>query len=213
MPTNLTENAANADFGTGLLVPQDTEDFTASCDIVTGSSFQELADRSQWLKGWLADAPKITVPVTNARDNVGPRFSVAPFAGYFQSSTADAGTIRFTVPALPIGRKIVAAGARWGNSQCTNVAIGTMPKLTLLKTDVSVGTSYVYTVGNSATIGTFTDATAVLATYQGLHDIAITGLAETISADRVYLLEFKGETGANATVGGTLVNLWVTLGY
>ncbi len=162
--------------------------------------------------GTVRSLPIPLAPVYNAST----RFTqgLTPCIDWNQTSVADGGTLRFLVPTLPVGSKILGASAYWGNQNTTNVAIGTMPRLQLQKRVNTVGVAFVNAVGNGTelTVGTATDATAVLATYKLIHLISITGLAVVIGEHDEYALDFRGETGANSTTGGTLIGLRLQVG-
>lgn len=218
MSSALTETATNADFGTGLIAPDVGADFTTECN-TTRSAFQEIVDRSQALRllsgvvmaSGLA-TKKVMVPIGYALRNAG-EFTYVSSSGahyYQQTSVAGVGNLQFEVPQLPIGSKITGAYAWWANPNNVALAVGTMPALALTKN--------VYSVGAGASPGTYdaavasaSDATAVVGTYQLMHKVAITGLSEVVAEDVVYRVGFTGETGANATTGGNLAAIFVTL--
>ncbi len=183
-----------------------------------GASAQDLADRTIALatlmgfNGTVRNLPIALNPVIN----LSSRFAqgATPCIDYNQTSVTDGGTLRFLVPTLPIGAKILGVSAYWGNQNTTNVAIGTMPRLQLYRRVNTIGVAFINAIGNGteATIGTVTDTTAVLATYKLIHAISITGLAQVVGADDEYAIDFRGETGANSTTGGTLIGLRMTVG-
>jgi hypothetical protein len=200
----LTEAAASADFTTGLTVPDHGDDFDDSCDVVV-ADVQQIADRLQWLKGWHATTPRFDVALHSLQNNS------SRFAGntsfWEQSDVTSTGGLYFNAVGLPIGRKITGAAVRVKNANTTTMPVGTPPAITLRKMGVVAGASA------SVLLGSATDATAVLATYQDWHEISITGLTETISADYIYRIFVTGETGANALAGLTIGHAYLTLAY
>jgi hypothetical protein len=131
-----------------------------------------------------------------------------------QTAVTGPGDLRFLVPAglIPVGAKITKVWAIWGNQGNTTLPVGTMPRVQFHRRLNTIGSAFINGVGNGTEtqIGTFTDNTAVVATYKLLHEIAITGLSEIVVADAEYSIHFRGEDGANEVAGGTLVGLRVT---
>ena len=209
MSTVITESAGNANFGTGLTVPATGDPGSTWWNVYLAGK-QQLADRTQWLKTWLPTSPIIKIPIHVPFFNTSSRFT--SYIGYhIQTSVASVGGLQFELPPLPAGRKIQAVTARWGNPSTANIAIGTKPKITLLRSSaMSVGVDP-STIASS-TVTSASDTTAVLATYQALHDFGPTGVAHTISDDYIYTLLFEGETGANSVGGGYLTSIYLTLG-
>lgn len=148
--------------------------------------------------------------------NASVRFTIGltPCIDWNQTSVADGGTLRFLVPTLPVGAKILGVTAYWGNQSTTNVAIGQMPRLQLYKRVNTVGSAFTPNIGNGTevTLGSQTDPTAVLATYKLIHKIEITGLSTVVALDDEYAIDFRGETGANSTTGGVLAGIRLHVG-
>lgn len=215
MSTVITETAANADFGTGLTRPDNGED-PSVWSLVLEQMEQELGDRTQALQklGGLNGSltRTIHVPLGTSIQNSSSRFTAGIASGIYwnQSSVASAGFLQFAVPPLPVGTKITQVIARWGNSGTAALAIGTPPVIGLYKSTITAGVTFINGVGNGSTVGTQADTTAVLATYQALHNITLT-LTETVSADAVYSVAFAGETGANSSTTGVLAGILLTV--
>lgn len=221
MASPLTENAANANFAVGLSAPDVGVDFTQECNTFRTATLQQLADRSQAVAklGGVVMAggvvtSKILVPIAVALRNTGPNFTYVFSSGahyWQQSSVSGAGAIDFEVPQLPIGSRITGAYCWWANNNNTTLPITTMPALALKKNIYSTGAGS-DPGGYDSTVATQADTTAVVATYKLMHKIAITGLTEVVAEDVVYRVGFTGEDGTNATTGGNLAAIYVTLG-
>jgi hypothetical protein len=216
MSHNLTENSANADFTTGLVVPNNGDSGTVWWNVLI-DLFQEAADRFQWLKGWQSSTPEHRVNLnpmlnTNARFAAQVPTGAAPF--WNQTDVTDAGALYFPVTGLAVGRKITKVTAIWANATNAVAAtsIGTPPAVSLIKHNVASGTVVAFT-DTSTVVATGTDATAVVADYQKLHNIASATFSETISDSFEYLVKFTGENGANKAAGGTLRGIRLTLGF
>lgn len=78
-----------------------------------------------------------------------------------------------------------------------------MPSFKLYKTSATAGTS--------TSLGTATDATAVLATFNAAHTVSLTGLNETVSHTNhhTYNVEITGAFGANYVNGLGVLAVWV----
>jgi hypothetical protein len=208
MSTTLTENPANADFSTGLLVPANGDDFTTSCSLVTGNTLQEIADRTQWLKGWLSTNPVVVVPLT-AVANVSSRFTLGSDGDrYSQTSIASAGGLSFLIPPLPIGRKILRVVARWQNGGAASLpTLTARASVTLFKVSTAVGSDF--DGAPNVTVNSAFDSAATLAEYKLIHEISAT-TSEVVDSDHIYFVSFKGET---VQTGGTLAMIYLFLGY
>lgn len=203
----LSEVAASADFVTPLTVPDNGDDFTASCAVVV-SAEQAIANREQWLKSWLPNSPVMRIPLVPTI-NTSSRFTAqtGTAAAWGQTSVADVGGLLFSLSGLlPAGRKIQSVTATIQNQFTTNVAIGTKPAIELKRQICTAG-------GAFSSLGVVTDPTAVLATYQVNHDFGISALGHTIDANSEYAILFTGETGANSVIGLILMRIYVTLGF
>ena len=221
MPTALSEDAGNADFGTGLAVPANGED-SADWGPLIISGFQQIADRTQALAAISGAAmsggvatKKVLVPMgDNALGNSSSRFAFVFSSGanyWQQTDVTSAGKLTLEVPQLPIGATITGVYAWWANTNNTTLPVTTMPTLTLETNVYSAGAAADPGSYNS-TVGTMVDATAVVATYKLMHKIALTGLAEVVAEDVVYRVGFAGEAGTNATTGGNLAAIYIELG-
>jgi len=219
MPTALTEDAGNADFGTGLPVPSNGDD-SADWFPQLIAAYQQLADRSQALAQLSGAAMsgggstrKILVPIVAAVLNSGSIFTYVASSGahyWQQTSVAGVGGLRFEVPQLPIGATIAGVYAWVANDANTTLPVGTMPALLLTKNVYSVG-SAADPGTYDATVGSASDATAVVATYKLMHKNAITGLTEVVAQDVIYRIMLTGETGANAATGLNLAAIFIEL--
>ena len=213
MPTSLTENAANADFATGLPVPANGDNGSSwGPQVIVG--LQEIVDRTQWLKGWIQTTPSIVIPLL-MQGNLSTRFSGTVFTPdnypYIeQTNVSTAGLAWFPIAGrLPVGRKITGATAYWFNTNTTTMP-AVKPKLSIAKKSKTLTNWFTtaYTV-----VGSLTDPTTVVATYNQSHAIALTGLSETIADGTEYHVTFEGETSTNSTSGGVLLSLTVQLAY
>lgn len=194
------------------------DDGDACSNAEHGATAQAHANRAKSLAtligfdGTVRSLPIPLDPVYNAS----ARFTqgLTPCVDWNQTSVASAGELRFLVPALPVGAKILGVSAYWGNQFTTNVAIGTMPSVRLYKRVNSVGVAFTNAVGNGTevTVGTATDGTGVLATYKLIHLISLTGLTQVIGEHDEYAIGFTGETGANSVTGGTLIGVRLQVG-
>lgn len=200
----ITENGSNADFTTGLGSP-DTGDAGTIWWQIWVNAFQQLADRSQFLKGFTQT--RIRVPL-NTNFNNNNRFSVvSPTSACFwqQTDITSFGGLVFSLGNLPTGRKISSIVANILNPNNTTLPVATMPALTLNR--------YSHSLGAIATIATVSDTTAVVATYKADHALTLSGINHTILDDYEYCVIFSGEAGGNAQTGLEITSLTVTLTY
>jgi hypothetical protein len=203
----LTEVPGDADFLSGLVCPTGGEPGTQWWTEYEGM-FQELADRAQWLKGWLPTTPIMVVPL-NAVYNLNSRFTLGSDGDrYSQTSIASAGDLHFLLPPLPIGRKILRVVARWQNGGAAALpTAGARASVALFKVSTAVGSDF-DGAANTTVNSTF-DAAVTLAEYKLMHEISTT-VSETIDSDHVYFVSFKGET---VQTGGSLAMVYLFLGY
>lgn len=214
----LTETAANADFATGISMPDNGIDSFQDAVDIWETAMQEHSDRLQALAklaGLITGTQrKVYVPIAKELNNASTRFTYVFSSGapyWQQSDVGSVGGLTFEVPTLPIGAKITGAYAWWANNNNTTLPVGTMPTLTLKKIVFSAGAAA--DPGSlDATVASQADTTAVVATYKLQHKIEITGLSEVVTEDTSYQLLFAGEDGANEQTGGNLGGLWVVLG-
>lgn len=200
----LTENAASANFGSGLVVPDNGDDFTASCAVVVAAA-QQLADRSQLVNGYVQTRVRVPL-ITNFNNN--SRFAVVnPTDSCFwqQTDVTSFGGLLFSLGNIPSGRTISSITAYVLNPNTTTLPIGTQPTLQLHR--------YSHSLGTLATIATVSDTTAVLATYNADHALTLSGINHVIIDDYEYSILVTGETGANAVAGFELTGLVVNLTY
>lgn len=203
----LTEVAANADFTTGLICPVPGEAGTQWWAEYEGM-FQELADRTQWMKGWLATSPIVVAPLT-AVSNLNSRFTLGTDGNrYSQTSIASAGGLNFLLPPLPLGRKILRVVARWQNGGAASLPSGSArASITLFKVSTAVGSDF--DGASNVTVNSGFDGAASLAEYKLMHEVTAT-VSETVDSDHIYFVTFKGET---VQTGGTLAMIYLFLGY
>lgn len=202
MSHSLTETGSNAVFTVGLTVPDNGDDFDDSCELVVGADGQ-LADRTQWLYGWFGSSPRSKVNLGGAWASSFTRD--ASVGAWNQSAISSSAHVSAYGTFLPTGRKITGATATIRNPLTANVAIGTMPKLEVVKRSMVTGTETI--------LGSQSDTTAVLATYQAFHSVTVTGLSSTIDDNNEYYLRLRGEDGANAVTGLQLARMFFTLGF
>jgi len=191
----LTEDSTNADLDTGVSVPDNGDSGSIWWDNLI-ATIQQLADRTQRTI-WTPDTQSIHVPMKPMAGD-GTNFDLSLSSDkicYEQTTLSSTVGIYFAIPQLPAGRKITGVTAYWQNA------------VALKKVIIAVGTAS----PNDTEVGVQADSTAVLADYQKVHTIALTGLNETIAEDAEYYIEFAGESGTNAELGGKLWGLRVAL--
>jgi hypothetical protein len=208
-----------------------------SFGVTVGSGANEYTitncDLSGNVTGGLSDGSATTATSRVVRGNRGVSRTIGiplkPFSGIgavfteeinatiphiLQNAVTSAGDLRFQVPAglVPVGCRITKVAAIWGNQNNATLPVGTMPRVQFHRRLNTIGSAFINGVGNGTEtqVGTFTDNTAVVATYKLLHEIAITGLSEIVVADAEYSVHFRGEDGANEQAGGTLVGIRIT---
>jgi hypothetical protein len=210
MAHTLSETHGNANFGTGLTVP-DNGDSGSTWWGVLIAAYQQIVDRLQRLRLWVPDAPTVRVVLSDALQ-VGTRFVFASETSgltWRQDDVASVGELQFELRNLPVGRKITGVTAYWLNKNNAVLPVTSMPTVELLKHSVATGDAW---TSAKTSVGSQADTTAVVATYRLMHAISLTGLSETIAEDTEYYVKFSGETGTNATTGGNLTGIRVTLG-
>lgn len=206
----------------GVLVGSGANEYTITgCDFsgnVTGglSDGSITTATSRVVRGNRGVSRTIGIPL-KAFSGIGSIFTEetnATIPHILQTAVTGPGDLRFLVPAglIPIGAKITKVAAIWGNQSNTTLPVGTMPRVQFHRRLNTIGSAFTNGVGNGTEtqVGTFTDNTAVVATYKLLHEIAITGLSEIVQAGAVYSVHFRGEDGANEQAGGCLVGIDIT---
>lgn len=215
--TALTENAANADFTTGLPVPQaGIDDFPTAAAFLATASLQELADRSQALAKFLGVAsnqivraiPLLPMPALGDASFTPSTSGSVPTKAvvYVQSDTSGAGYLGFSLDPLPVGAKIVSLTAFvQGSVGAAHAGLpGTLPSLSLIRQQAAG----VVQVGS-----TQGDTSASQAAYDASHQIVLT-LGQTVVSAYSYSVIFTGETGANAANNKLgLRGLYATLAF
>ena len=206
MPQALTEDATNADHGTGLQVPSNGDDSIDWAPVLVAGS-QQLADRTQALfQGSMVGdgtANKTIGVRLDAMHNQDDRFAFTESSNhefYQQADVTSAGFLVFPLESLPTGATIVAVHARiQGNGHSSLPA--TKPKLTV----------YEVTDLTDTELATATDAPADVAAYEAFHTLSVTVNAP-VQALKTYHAKFEGETGANSQTGLNLAGLFIELG-
>lgn len=208
----LTENAANAAFGTPIVVPDNGDDFTASCAVLL-TGMQQIDDREQALR-LLAGAttgvvvvksfPLRAVPSTGAQWT----FGIANNALWTYQHVLGQ-SVWFELPELPVGAKLVSVTIRLGGGNPIGLAISThsalpatMPQIRLWSQTDGVATQ----LGSTAV-----DSSANVSAYNAMHSLTVT-VNHTILTATSYMLELDGENGANAIIDGCQVaQLYATI--
>jgi hypothetical protein len=203
MSTTLTENAANADFSTGLVVPTNGDDFTAACAVVVAAA-QELADREQAIRLMLGATTGASVVRSVPLVQLTPSITSGWTQGFSTNSLwyyqHNLGTsIFFGLHALPVGAKLVSITARIAGGNPMGLAISThsalpavMPTLKLWSQADGVATQ----IGSTAT-----DASADVSAYNAMHSLTCT-VNHTVLSAASYWIELAGENSTNAVVDG-----------
>lgn len=191
----ITESAAGADFATGLPAPDVGESGTVWWNLILDAQ-QELADRTQALALAAPGASTKTLVLRlNPLMNVSARFSLGiatNFLYYYQSSVTDAGRLRFGMPSLPPGLKIIDLTAYFDNTTFGSAHAGlpaTLPIVTLYRQTPSASTA--------TSVGSQADTSASQAAYDAAHTIVLT-LNHTVLSGNDYYVDLTGETGANS---------------
>ena len=84
----------------------------------------------------------------------------------------------------------------------------TQPEVALLLLDSDDGAT-----GNVTTVGTLSDSQGSVPAYESLHDINLSGLTAAQGDDLIYVVRFRGETGAGAVDARlVLYRIYLTLG-
>ncbi len=199
MSTVLTGTAANADFATGLTRPDSGED-PSVWSLVIENNLQEIEDREQALRvlaGVSSSKTKI-IPVPLVRmfdpdyDSVATTWiRVISSGSDYWNGPSGGDTIYFEAPPLPVGAKITSVYA-YLNGNGVGTLPSPMPTLTLTKNAFAVGGSTA-----DSTVGSQADTTAVLATYNLVHLITISGLTETVADAASYRIQVT-TSGSNS---------------
>ncbi len=200
MSTVQTETAANAAFSAGLTMPVTSDPGTQWWQVWL-NAFQQIGDREQALRilagVTTSNTRPIPVPLIRSFD---PDYdteattwirTLSSGSDYWGGpSTGD--SIHFEAPPLPIGSKITSVYA-YLNGNGVGSLPSPMPTLTLTKNAFPVGGSTADT-----TVGSQADTTAVLATYNLVHLITISGLSETVVDAGSYRITMA-TSGANSS--------------
>jgi hypothetical protein len=218
--TEQTENAANADFETGLTVPETSDSFNNTCNATLPALFQQQGDRIQAIArnlpgtkdGIVLEVPMAGFPLT-AHWTFGNNGNVSGSSGGFswaQTNVASPRVILFPVP-IPPKATIKAFSARLrGNVGAGTLHAGlpgTMPVLSLVRSP-SDGSAFV-------TVDSVTDTSASAAVYDAAHTLSKTiASPHAVQATQAYYLRLAGEGGANAAADHLGVfGLTVTYGF
>lgn len=199
MSTTLTEVAANADFTTGLTVPQGgVDNFATASTIIKDQSLQETADRCQALAKMvgLNGSNTATLQARLNATSVGSRWNLQVGTTnlyYLQTSVTDAGALWFSLDTLPVGAKLLTVSVRLAGgapftAPYTHAGLpGTMPTITV----------YRQTDGTATSVSSATDSSANVAAYDAFHAISASP-NHTIVAGAQYHVKVTGEAGANS---------------
>ncbi len=197
MSTVITETAANADFATGLTIPDSGED-PSVWSLILEQQIQKIGDRTQALR-ILAGANtsgqiERSLPLTIGWQESGSeQFALTLSSNHLYWVNDDiTGSIGLHFPIdVPVGIKLVSikarldGGAFTGTSHASNP--NTMPALTLLRQTDGVDTS----------VGTQSDTSVNAAAYDVAHDVTLT-VNHTILTNTHYFLKLTGESGGTA---------------
>lgn len=199
MSHTLTEAAASANFATGITVPDNGNAFPASCDVVV-AALQQAADRTQALALAAPGATTKTLAIgLDAIINSSSRFTAlitnpARYVYYSQSDVTSAGRIRFRLPPVGPGLKIIDITAYIDNATFGGGAHAglpaTLPILEAFRQTPSTSTC--------TSIGSQTDTSASQAAYDAAHTVVLT-VNHTVLTGNDYYVDFTGETGANSS--------------
>ncbi len=191
----MPDTLSDADLWTiAITVPLDG-DVEAAASVITG--FQGLANRTTNVrKGVQGVASSLTariplVPVFNS-SSIFVFNTASSGSGWIQSSLA-ASDFRFMLPHHIVGKldQVIAHVSGGTPGQHAGLPTG-KPNVSLFSVDLTTVT------GTTTNIGSANDASATLAAYEAAHTIAITGIAQTLSATSEYFIKFSGESGTNS---------------
>lgn len=134
-------------------------------------------------------------------------YSVIPYA-YIQTGTV--GRVLIPCDNLPDGATITSVSVVFmGNVPSVGPGFSAvpagMPAFSFYKSDPTAGTS--------SSLGTATDATAVLATFNAAHTVTLSGLTEVVdhSAHRNYLVDISGAFSTNYVAGMGILSVYVSM--
>jgi hypothetical protein len=216
---------ADADsFAAAVTVPDDTDAASAAS---VGLPFQNLADRSRYLKNRALGARGGVLPVNLASPlinshhdySAGVHF-VCPCAGpltpihgcWTQTDVGNAGLLAYDITS-----ELFAAGLEGAHVTAVTATIdgdlaSATPPHAALPATMPIVRLRVLTVATAAIATAFTasDPTAVVATYDASHSFSAVGDVIVVQGFR-YIVEFLGEAGGNAETGMTLVDLTATV--
>lgn len=204
----MTQNITELDqFDATVSYPSPGESVTAASQLLP---LQPLANRTRYIKNRidlfdpvaLAGVPGISAGPLVFRVRLGAPYladfttdwSKGAYVTYSQASVATAVSIVFEPQFLPVGQitdfKIGLSHPVGGHGSLP----ATMPRFLLLKRAVAA-------TGSPTTIADVTDSSASVGAYEAYHEVAATGLTETLSVGNVYILLINGEAGANSIAG------------
>lgn len=208
MPTNITDSNT---WTTPLVAPSDG-------DAVTGASIQTpvqgVGNRTEFLRkrilgtetGDIISLPlnQFFVAASGGAFKWTASLGAAAEAGWQQNDVGAAYSLGFPVP-LPKHCVIKSVTAAIRGASGHAGLPGTMPVLRLLQQDPSGG--------NAAVIGSQTDASPNVPSYEVTHLVTISGLSQAVAFDELYnyYVLLHGEGGANAAIGLFLFYIAVTI--
>lgn len=209
MAHNLTDTDA---FQATVQVPDDGDASSAgSLYSAGGVGLQALTNRTRYLynRGIEAIGGHIQIPTGFPVDynNAVFRYDTAtgPTLCYWvQFNVGGAGEIWWEIPQL-LGCGFDEVSVRIFPTVAARAGLcGTPPQVSLYHLDATTGTPAVL-------VGTQVDTSALVATYETLHDIDLSVATQTFSEDDCYRVLFEGEAGANATIGLDLYRISINV--
>lgn len=203
MSHTLTENPANSDFASGLIVPSIGDPFDNAC-LVLLDALQELADRTQALKKGVGASTTIAVPMIMAGNAAG--MTMGTYSPFWTDANANGTPALFAIPNLTPGVKIVTASIEWDGGNITGTSRTNLPQFMPF-----FGISRYDAAGGVGVGSTATDTSATTGAYIAPHLITAT-VNTVVVANTTYYFRITMENGTNAIAGGsTLTGLYLTL--
>ncbi len=194
MPTAVSETDT---YTAALQVPNDGEDVNQAS--LLSNFVQGLGNRTLHLKNktpGVGATYQIEIPLGSASLNIGTRFAFLESALLWQqTSVADGGALYFPLPlmaaygTLKEVHLIVDGGSTHGGVPATK------PKITIMRNVATIGAA---SITAPASVGTATDSSASVGSYELVHAISVTGLAVVPTDINTHWLKVEGETGANS---------------
>lgn len=185
----------------GITIPDDGDDReSASVNVPLEALLDAVA---QTYTGYLY------IPLDNPVPTVNPRFAVSMPAGFplwSQDDLTDAGGIPFSVPAVPVGARIVSLQLLVAGGAGHGALPATMPSVTMSRrAGDSTGSDGELVDADIAAV----DVTEHQSTRWETFALAAGGYLDTEDSD--YIVEVRGETGADSELGFTLAKMRLVL--